>query len=44
VKVVDVLVVKVLPAEDGGAELTVFAVGANILKYAFLLQELAKWS
>jgi hypothetical protein len=40
VEVVDVFVVKVLPAEDGGAELAVFAVGANILKYGFfLLQE-----
>jgi hypothetical protein len=40
VKVVDVFVVEVLPAEDRRAELTVFAVGANILKYGlFLLQE-----
>jgi hypothetical protein len=29
VKVVDVFVVKVLPAEDGGTELAVFAVGAD---------------
>ncbi len=35
VEVVDVFVVEVLPAEDGGAELAVFAVGANILKYVF---------